>query len=91
MGSIVEAFDEVILSFEVGLRKPDSAIYREALRRVDVEPDRAVFVDDQQEYCDGAAAIGIPTYLIDRTGDATPDGNGHRVIRDLRALLPVGA
>ena len=88
---LVEAFDEVILSFEVGLRKPDPAIYREALRRVDVEPDRAVFVDDQQEYCDGAASIGIPTYLIDRTGDATPDGNGHRVIRDLRALLPVGA
>lgn len=88
---LVDAFDEVILSFEVGLRKPDPAIYREALRRVDVEPDRAVFVDDQQEYCDGAASIGIPTYLIDRTGDATPDGNGHRVIRDLRALLAVCA
>jgi HAD superfamily hydrolase (TIGR01509 family) len=86
-----EAFDEIILSFEVGLRKPDPAIYREALRRLDVEPDHAVFVDDQQEYCDGAAAIGIETYLIDRSGDATPDENGHRVIRDLRALLSVGA
>ena len=88
---LVDAFDEVILSFEVGLRKPDPAIYREALRRVDVQPDRAVFVDDQQEYCDGAASIGIQTYLIDRTGDATPDENGHRVIRDLRALLAVDA
>ena len=88
---LVDAFDEVILSFEVGLRKPDPAIYREALRRVDVQPDRAVFVDDQQEYCDGAASIAIQTYLIDRTGDATPDENGHRVIRDLRALLAVDA
>lgn len=88
---LVDAFDEVILSFEVGLRKPDPAIYREALRRVDVQPDRAVFVDDQQEYCDGAASIGIQAYLIDRTGDATPDENGHRVIRDLRALLAVDA
>jgi putative hydrolase of the HAD superfamily len=86
-----DAFDEVILSFEVGLRKPDPAIYREALRRLDAEPEHAVFVDDQQEYCDGAAAIGIETFLIDRTGDATPDENGHRVIRDLRALLAVGA
>jgi putative hydrolase of the HAD superfamily len=86
-----EVFDEIILSFEVGLRKPDPAIYREALGRLDVEPDRAVFVDDQQEYCDGAAAIGIETYLIDRSGDATPDENGHRVIRDLRVLLSVGA
>ena len=88
---IDEAFDEVVLSFEVGLRKPDPAIYFEALRRLDVEPARAVFVDDQPDYCDGAAAIGIATYLIDRSGDATPDGNGHRVIRDLRALLALGA
>jgi HAD superfamily hydrolase (TIGR01509 family) len=88
---LVDAFDTVVLSFEVGLRKPDPAIYREALGRLDVEPDRAVFVDDQQEYCDGAASIGIETYLIDRTGDATPDENGHRVIGDLRALLAVDA
>jgi putative hydrolase of the HAD superfamily len=86
-----EAFDEVLLSFEVGLRKPDPAIYREALRRLDVEPARAVFVDDQPDYCDGAAAVGIETYLIDRSGDGTSDENGHRVIRDLRALLAVGA
>jgi HAD superfamily hydrolase (TIGR01509 family) len=94
---LTEAFDEVILSFEVGLRKPDAGIYREALRRLGVEPEHAVFVDDQQDYCDGAAAIGIETLmidrsgLIDRSGDATPDGNGHRVIRDLRALLSVDA
>jgi putative hydrolase of the HAD superfamily len=87
---IAEAFDAVVLSFEVGLRKPDPKIYREALRRVDAEPARAVFVDDQPEYCDGAAAIGIETFLIDRSGDGTPDGNGHRVIPDLRALLSVG-
>jgi putative hydrolase of the HAD superfamily len=88
---LAEAFDDIVLSFEVGLRKPDPAIYREALRRLDVEPARAVFVDDQPDYCDGAAAVGIGTYLIDRSGDGTPDQNGHPVIRDLRALLAVGA
>jgi HAD superfamily hydrolase (TIGR01509 family) len=86
-----DAFDEVILSFEVGLRKPDPGIYREALRRLGAEPEHAVFVDDQPDYCDGAAAIGIETYLIDRSGDTTPEENGHRVIRDLRALLALGA
>jgi FMN phosphatase YigB (HAD superfamily) len=50
-----------------------------------------VFVDDQPAYCDGAAALGIETFLIDRSGDGTPDLNGHRVIRDLRALLSVDA
>jgi putative hydrolase of the HAD superfamily len=85
-------FDAILLSFEVGMHKPDPAIYREALRRLgDVSPDRAVFVDDQPAYCDGAAVLGIETFLIDRSGDGTPDLNGHRVIRDLQALLSVGA
>jgi putative hydrolase of the HAD superfamily len=89
---IAEEFDEILLSFEVGMHKPDPGIYREALRRLgDVSPDRAVFVDDQPAYCDGAAVLGIETFLIDRTGEGTPDLNGHRVIRDLRALLSVGA
>lgn len=89
---LAEAFDAVLLSFEVGLCKPDPEIYREALRRLgDVAPDRAVFVDDQLEYCDGAAVIGLETYLMDREGGVADDLDGHRVIRDLRALLPVAA
>lgn len=89
---IAEEFDEILLSFEVGMHKPDPEIYQEALRRLgDIAPDRAVFVDDQPAYCDGAAALGIDTFLIDRSGDGTPDLNGHRVIRDLRALLSVDA
>jgi putative hydrolase of the HAD superfamily len=87
---IAAEFDAILLSFEVGMHKPDPAIYREALRQLgDVSPDRAVFVDDQPAYCDGAAVLGIETFLIDRSGDGTPDLNGHRVIRDLRALLSV--
>ena len=88
---IAEEFDEILLSFEVGMHKPDAGIYREALRRLgDVAPERTVFVDDQPAYCDGAAVLGIDTFLIDRSGDGTPDLNGHRVIRDLQALLAVG-
>jgi putative hydrolase of the HAD superfamily len=83
-----DEFDATLLSFEIGLHKPDPRIYREALRRLgDVAPDRAVFVDDQTEYCDGAAALGIETYLIVRDGQAPPDLDGHRVISDLRSLL----
>lgn len=89
---IAEEFDEILLSFEVGIHKPDPGIYQEALRRLGgIAPERSVFVDDQPAYCDGAAALGIDTFLIDRSGDGTPDLNGHRVIRDLRALLSEGA
>ncbi|HEX7246861.1 MAG TPA: HAD-IA family hydrolase [Actinomycetota bacterium] len=85
-------FDAVILSFEVGAMKPEPAIYREALRRVgDPEPARSVFVDDQIRYCDGAAAVGLQTFVILRPEEALEgrptDMNGHRSISDLTALL----
>jgi putative hydrolase of the HAD superfamily len=88
-----DEFDQVLLSFEVGAAKPDPVIYREAMDSLgNVAPERAVFVDDQARYCDGASAVGLRTLLIIRE-DADPaegwgeNANGHRVIRDLRALL----
>ncbi len=89
---LVDAFDAVVLSFELGTRKPDAAIYLEALRVLDVEPADAVFVDDQTAYCDGARALGIDTRLIIRADTMPAEGfadstNGHTVIADLTALL----
>jgi putative hydrolase of the HAD superfamily len=85
-------FDAVLLSFEVGAMKPDPAIYREALARLGgPDPARSVFVDDQVAYCDGAAALGLQTYLILRPEEALEghpfDLNGHRPIESLRPLL----
>lgn len=85
-----DATDAVVLSFEVGAAKPDERIYRTALERLGATGGEAVFVDDQAAYCDGAAALGMGTFLIQRDGAAPAEGvsepGGHRVIRDLRAL-----
>lgn len=81
--------DAVVLSFEVGAAKPDAAIYRVALDRLGSEPAGAAFVDDQSIYCDGAAALGMRTYLIQRDasqGDGVST-DGHTLIPDLAALL----
>lgn len=87
---LAEATDAVVLSFEVGAAKPDERIYRTALERLGATAGEAVFVDDQAAYCDGAAALGMTTFLIRRDGAAPAEGvsepGGHRVIRDLRAL-----
>jgi putative hydrolase of the HAD superfamily len=89
---LVDAVDAVVLSCEVGSSKPDPKIYRTALDAVDVEPEQAVFVDDQTAYCDGARALGIDTRLIVRRDTSPAEGfapstNGHTVIKDLAALL----
>jgi putative hydrolase of the HAD superfamily len=83
-----QLFDDVILSFEVRFMKPNAAIYQIALQRLGgVDPSRAVFVDDQPGYCDGATAIGLATRLILRPNeDAPTDTHGHTVVTDLRSL-----
>ena len=85
------AFDAVILSFRVGAAKPDPRIYHAALEAVGARPEDAVFVDDQADYVDGAAALGIDARLIIRQGLVPPKGvsvaDGRTTITDLTALI----
>ena len=48
-----------ILSHEVGLRKPDPAIYRKALALSETRAEETVFVDDLQPNVDAAAKLGM--------------------------------
>lgn len=52
-------FDAVVISGEVGLRKPDPAIYRLAAERLGVQPAECVFVDDLAGNVRAAAAVGM--------------------------------
>ena len=52
-------FDAVVISGEVGMRKPEADIYRHTLGLLKVEPGAAVFVDDMEPNVRGAAAVGM--------------------------------
>lgn len=56
---LVHEFDDYVLSFEVKSMKPDLAIYREALSRVDADPAETVFVDDRADNVRAARRLGI--------------------------------
>ncbi|HET8592206.1 MAG TPA: HAD family phosphatase [Solirubrobacterales bacterium] len=56
---LAELFDDVVISAEVGLHKPQPEIYRLAAERLDVEPAGCVFIDDLRENCEGAEAAGM--------------------------------
>lgn len=56
---ILDLFDVVICSGEVGLSKPDPAIFRLTLDRLAVAPREAVFVDDRPEHVETARSLGI--------------------------------
>jgi epoxide hydrolase-like predicted phosphatase len=54
-----DLFDAVVLSGEVGLRKPDAAIYRLVTERLRLRPEECVFVDDLSQNVTGAVATGM--------------------------------
>ncbi len=56
-----ELFDGVVISGEVGLRKPDPAIYALGARAIGVEPDACVLVDDLIWNLEPAQALGMAT------------------------------
>lgn len=60
-----DMFDAVVISGEVGLRKPQPEIYLLAAQKIDVAPNECVFVDDFRVNVKGAEAVGM-TGLVHR-------------------------
>ena len=56
-----DLFDGRIVSCEVGVCKPDAAIYRRLLQEFGLDPSATVFIDDLQVNLDAAAEHGIHT------------------------------
>jgi putative hydrolase of the HAD superfamily len=60
---LAELFDVLVISGELGVRKPDAAIYAIAVERMDMDPSELVFVDDLPGNLKPARALGIHTIL----------------------------
>ncbi|MET8352506.1 HAD family phosphatase [Micromonospora sp. NPDC005206] len=56
-------FDPVVISGEVGMRKPNPEIFAHTLKLLDVEPGAAVFIDDAVANIEGARRAGLRTVL----------------------------
>src|SRR3989338_11174969 len=55
----VKLFDDIVISYRVGVAKPESAIYYFALKNLGVRADETVFIDDIEDFCEAARAVGI--------------------------------
>jgi epoxide hydrolase-like predicted phosphatase len=69
-------FDDIVVSAEVGLAKPEPAVFRLAVERLGLAPGECVFVDDWDQNVEAARDVGLQAVL-------------HRVDKgdDLRAQL----
>ncbi len=64
--------DEVVLSFEVGLVKPDRRIFEHTVNLLACTPSRCLMVGDSPLHDGAAVRVGIPTILVPRSDDG-PD------------------
>ena len=81
--------DFIVISAEVGVRKPDPRIFHAALEQAKVEPGEAVHVGDlPAEDGEGAKRAGVRPLLVDRLKKMTglEPMAGVRVIRSLEEL-----
>lgn len=56
-------FDDLVISGEVGLRKPEPEIFRLAADRIGLQPQECVFVDDMAPNVEAARALGMTAVL----------------------------
>lgn len=85
---LLNLFEVVLLSFEVGRIKPDPEIFLEAARRLKLRPQDCVHVGDDATYdVEGAKAAGMTPILLQRKGKAEGSGLGVTVISSLNELL----
>ena len=58
-------FDHLTWSCELGVVKPDPAIYLHTVKKLNVSPDRALFIDNLQKNIVGAEAVGLHAALFE--------------------------
>lgn len=61
-----EYFDGLFLSYELGLRKPDEAIFEKVLELVGCDGADVIFFDDLPENCAAARRLGIESVVVER-------------------------
>jgi len=66
--SLDQHFDDIVVSHEVHITKPDPEIYQLAAQRLGIETTECVFVDDRESNIDGAKAVGM-TGIVYRNFD----------------------
>jgi epoxide hydrolase-like predicted phosphatase len=70
---IAEDFDEIFISSELGVAKPDPRIFQVALQYLNCKPDEVVFIDDFLNNVGTAKATGIHTIQFVNLDQARAD------------------
>ncbi len=69
----LEHFDQLTWSCDLGVVKPDPAIYLHTIRKLNVKPEQALFIDNLQKNIVGAEAVGLNAALFENVEQLQSD------------------
>jgi len=71
-----DLFEKYYYSHEVGLAKPDPAIFQLVLNENNLKPAETLYIDDFQQHIDAARKLGMQGFLFQQN-------------KDLKEILPI--
>lgn len=66
---VIREFDELVLSFQVRLRKPDPRIFGVVLDKSRAAPEKHLFIDDNQANVEAAQSLGMCALQFKTAGE----------------------
>ena len=60
----ISIFNELFLSFKLGMLKPNDDIYQHVINKLNTKPEKIYFFDDNKENVEGAIKNGINAYQV---------------------------
>lgn len=59
---VEDYFEQIFLSYEMNMAKPDADIFQTVLSKTGIATQETLFIDDSEDNCRTAEALGISTY-----------------------------
>jgi putative hydrolase of the HAD superfamily len=69
----IHRFDVLIWSYQLGIAKPDPAIYHAVLTKLGTAPGETLFIDDKQVNIEAAQALGMQAILFSNVAQLRED------------------
>lgn len=60
-----DLFEQVYLSFEIGMRKPNKEIFEWVCKENNLNPENTLFIDDSPQHIEGAKSAGLKTHFYE--------------------------
>lgn len=78
-GPLLQPFRAFVLSYRVGSRKPEPAIYQALIRQVERPPEEILYLDDKESFVEAARDQGLAAWHFRSPGELRQKLADHRL------------